>query len=207
MEILYTAREVFDKTTKEEYVLCGGAGNCFPKGVSPWESYISWSRLYHLKELVTLDTLLNKRLPELEDWHKNEYWDYSVSDNMISTGLFTSVDYVLRMTKKKERFNLLAVVKEPLEDCRGVRVDVFDFVGYELLDVHYDISALTNCGGFDETFLPTELNPYGLVDDFGKAYEIKRRLRENNTEDPHAATHVCGVWRNRRVGRWRRYSL
>lgn len=205
MIVLYTAREVFEKSTKEEDIGCGGAGNCFLTGVSPWESYTSWSRLFHLKELVTLDILLNRRIPELEDWHKREYWDYIVSENGISTDLFTSLDFVLRMTKRKEKFNLLAVVKEPTEDCNGVRLDGFGFVGYELLDPFTGVSALTNCGGFDETFLPTELNPFGLVGGFEKAYDIKRRLLENNPEEPHAATNVYGVWRHRRVGRWRRY--
>jgi hypothetical protein len=46
MKVLYTAREVFENSTKEEDIGCGGAGNCFLTGVSPWESYTSWSRLF-----------------------------------------------------------------------------------------------------------------------------------------------------------------
>jgi hypothetical protein len=206
MKILYTAREVFDISTKEEDICCGGTGSCFLAGLSPWESYISWSRLYHVKELITLDVLLNRRIPELEDSRKKEYWDYIWTENGIITDLFTSLDHVLRMTKRTERFNLLAVAKEPLEDCIGVRLDGFEFVGYELLDPITGISALTNCGGFDETFLTTELNPFGLVDDFEKAYDINRRLLENNPDNPHAITNVMAVWRHRRVGRWRRYK-
>ena len=47
------------------------------------------------------------------------------------------------------------------------------------LDKSYDISALTNCGGFDERFLPVDLNEFGLVEDYEKAFEIEKRLLEN----------------------------
>ncbi len=74
-------------------------------------------------------------------------------------------------------------------------------LGYDLLDQDFGISALTNCGGFDETFLPEDLNKYGLIDDFAKAYDIKKRLLENNPEEHHADTNVIAVWRHRTIGR------
>lgn len=84
--------------------------------------------------------MLNIRLPGLDDWQKEDYWCFSVADNMYSTGFFASLDYVLRKTKNKERFNLLAVVKKPAEDCKGIRLDGFDLVGYDLLDIKFFIT-------------------------------------------------------------------
>ena len=206
MKVLYTARELFENSNKEKDINFTGISNCFAVGRNPWESYISWSRLYHLRELISLDILLNRNIPDVVDSCKSAYWDYIVSENnIIHDELFTTLDYVLRMTKGKEKFHLLAVVKGPTEDCKGIRLDGFDFVGYELLESFSGISALTNCGGFDETFLPSELNYYGLVEDFRRAYDIQRKLIENNPDEPHAATSVYGLWRHKRIGRWRRY--
>jgi len=60
---------------------------------------------------------------------------------------------------------------------------------------------LTNCGGFDETFLGSDLNDKGLIDDFVKAYDIKKRLLESNPELHHADTNVIAVWRHQTIGR------
>jgi len=74
-------------------------------------------------------------------------------------------------------------------------------MGYDLLDQDFSISALANCGGFDETFLPADLNEKGLIDDFNKAYNIKKRLFENNPGEHHADTNVIAVWRHKTIGR------
>ena len=42
------------------------------------------------------------------------------------------------------------------------------------------MSEFTNCGGFPETFSPTDQNNYGLIADFEKAINIKKRLFENH---------------------------
>lgn len=71
----------------------------------------------------------------------------------------------------------------------------------ELLDKDYGSSALTNCGGFNETFLPNDLNNFGLLDEYQKAYDIKKRLLENNPEEHHADTNVIAIWRHKSIGR------
>lgn len=76
----------------------------------------------------------------------------------------------------------------------------FEFIGYDLLDKDFNISALTNCGGFDETFLPSDQNDKGLIDELEKAYDIKRRLLENNPEETHADTNVIAIWRHKTLG-------
>lgn len=205
MKILYTARVVFNSSFKPE------EEKCQHKSISglpakSWEDYISWSGLDHLDELISLDRYLNQPLEELNDWHKDEYWTYSVEDNLYNTSFFTSLDYVFKIIKYKDRFNLLAVVKEPMEDCKGIRIDGFDFIGYELLDKFYTCSALTNMGCIDKGFSPNELNPLGLIDLLDKAHVIQEHLRENYPDMEDADTNVIAIWRHRRIGRWRRYS-
>jgi hypothetical protein len=60
---------------------------------------------------------------------------------------------------------------------------------------------LTNCGGFDETFSPSDLNDMGLIDDFVKACDIKKRLLENHPNENHADTNVIAIWRHNVIGR------
>jgi hypothetical protein len=164
-----------------------------------WTKYIEWSRLAQLTELVSLDTGLNEVLVE-PDRDSDEDWKEIVFEDCRETGFFRTFDYVLRKTKEKMYFNLLAIVIEPESDCSLIQLDDYDFLGYELLDQYYDTSALTNCGGFDETFLPTELNQFGLFTDFERACEVSRLLLENNPMEDHADTNVIAIWRHRTIG-------
>lgn len=186
MTFLYTARGTYDKTYDED-------------GMS-WQKYMEWSKLAHLTELVSLDRMLNEHLvePDRDDAYD---WNYIHIVDQYETGFFTSLDFVLKRLKAKEKFNLLTVVIEPEQDCRNIPVDGYEFVGYDLLDKDFSISALTNCGGFDESFLPTDLNEKGLIDDFASAYDIKKRLLENNPDEHHADTNVIAIWRHKTIGR------
>lgn len=204
MKILYTARETFNRSFKPQAIHYENIAK-YNHPLKSWEKYISWSGLDHMQELISLDRYLNELLEELNDWHKDEYWTYSVDDNLYKTGFFTSLEYVLRMTKSKDRFNLLAVVKEPKEDCKGIRIDGFDFIGYELLDKFYSCSALSNMGCMDKGFSPNEINQLGLMDSLDKAHRIQKHLRDYYPDMEDADTNVIAVWRHRRVGRWPKY--
>ena len=186
MTFLYTARGTYNKTYNGD-------------GVS-WEKYLEWSKLKHLTELVSLDGMLNETLVE-PDYDNVSDWDYIHIVEQYQTGFFTMLDFVFKRLIAKDKFNLLTVVLEPDQDCKKINVDGYEFVGYDLLDQSFDISALTNCGGYDETFLPTDLNEKGLIDDFEKAYDIKKRLLENNPYEYHADTNVIAVWRHKTIGR------
>ena len=186
MILYYTARRRYDKT--------------FNGDVMSWDKYIEWSKLKHLTELVSLDGMLNEVLIE-PDRNNSDDWNHIVTDDSYETGFFTTLEYVLQRTKSIDKYNLLMVAIEPNQECKSIPVDDFDFIGYDLLDKDYSISALTNCGGFDETFLPKDLNILGLIDDFEKAYDIKKRLLENNPEEYHADTNVIAVWRHKSIGR------
>lgn len=165
-----------------------------------WEKYLKWSRLTHLTELVSLDGALHEVLVE-PDRQNEDDWNYIHVVERYETGFFTSLDFVMKRLKPVNKFNLLMVVIEPDQACKNVTMDGYEFVGYELLDKAFGISALTNCGGFDETFLPADLNSRGLIDSFAKAYDIKNRLFENNPEEFHADTNVIAVWRHQAIGR------
>ena len=184
----YGARGTFSKLSQENS--------------KSWDNYIEWKKLYHLTELVSLDSGLNEDLVEMDfDNLDINDWQFIVIDGSFSTGFYTTVKFVSRNIKAENTFNFLAVVKEPREECEAITIDGFEFVGYELLDKDYSHSALSNCGGFDETFSPNELNQFGLLSDFEKAYDVKKRLLENNSEEHHADCNVIAVWRHKAIGR------
>jgi hypothetical protein len=186
MTFLYTVRGTYDETYDED-------------GMS-WDKYIAWSKLTHLKELVSLDGMLNEILVE-PDYDNADDWKFIHVIGQYQTGFFKTLDFVFKRLKAKDKFNLLTVVLEPDQDCKSLNIDGYEFLGYDLLDQDFSISALTNCGGFDETFLPNDLDDKGLIDDFKLAYDIKRRLLENNPEEHHADTNVIAVWRHNSIGR------
>ncbi|WP_160716347.1 hypothetical protein [Chitinophaga solisilvae] len=187
MQFLFTARRKFDAQHQEDDSM-------------PWEKYIAWSRLPQLTELVSLDTGLNEVLVE-PDRENEDDWKHFTFSGPRDTELFTTLEFVLKRTAKETDFNLLMTVINPEEDCAGIQADAYDFLGYELIDYYYCTSALSNCGGFDETFLPAELNRYGLIDDYQRAYEIRKNLLVNNPEEDHADTDVIAIWRHRTIGR------
>src|SRR6478752_2135874 len=175
MTFLYTARGIFDKT--------------YNRDGRTWDSYIKWSKLTHLTEVVSLDLILNELLVE-PDYDNPDDWNFIQTDGQWQTNLFTTEEYVLQRTKTKQKFNLLTVIVNPNHDCKDILLTDYEFMGYELLDWGYGNSALTNCGGFDEIFLPSDLNSVGLIEDYLAAYDIRKRLLENNPEEHHANTNI-----------------
>lgn len=186
VEFLYTAREAYDRTYYKEEM--------------PWDKYIKWSQLTQLTELVSLDNILNKNLVE-PDYDNEDDWNFIHFVGQNITGFFTTLDFVFKRLNIKRKFNLLTVVFEPNQDCKNIEVEGYEFIGYDLLDQDFSISALTNCDGFDETFSSSDLNNKGLIDDFVKAYEIKKMLLKNNPNEHHADTNVIAVWRHETIGR------
>src|SRR5688572_9286738 len=99
MDYWYTATETYDKDYEDG---------------SSWTKYIEFSKLTHLTELVSLDGMLNGLIFE-PDRGENGDWDFIIIDELYETGLFNSLDYVIKKVKGKGRFNLLTVVKKPTE--------------------------------------------------------------------------------------------
>ncbi|MBO6183665.1 MAG: hypothetical protein J6O88_03095 [Chryseobacterium sp.] len=184
MEFLYTARGKYDEHNYDNF---------------SWIKYKEWSRISHLDELISLDGMLNEVLVEPDYDHEDD-WNFIHTFENSQTGFFTDLEFVFKRLIKKENYNLLAVIIEPTESCENINMKDYEFIGYDLLDQDFSISALTNCGGFDETFLPSELNKKGLLNNFQNAYYIKQQLLENNPHEHHADTNVIAVWRHKTIG-------
>jgi len=185
MKLLFAARGKYDETTNDNF---------------SWEKYKDWSKLYHLDELVSLDGILNEDLVE-PNYDSKEDWNYIHIVDMVQTGFYNSIEYVLNKISLNNKFNLLTIEIEPDEERSNYIINDYEFIGYDLLDQDYSISALTNCGGFDESFLPKDLNNKGLIDNLDKAKDIQRKLLENNPEEHHADTNIIAVWRNIKIGK------
>ena len=73
-------------------------------------------------------------------------------------------------------------------------IAAFDFCGYDLVD-EFEISAITNCSGFDETYTYHDLNSIGLIPTLASARKIQIDLKKNNPNEEHADCLLFGVWR------------
>ncbi len=177
MTALYTAVRRFDPA-------CGDA----------WTKYVTWSGLTHLKEVVSLDGILCPAvIKELidEDWKHNVQEDYKVF-------LFRDLDYLLSRVTDHDQVNFLAIMQNPTaEDVRSFTKPRFEFRGFDLVDVHGDISALVNCGGFAKAFSKADLSECGLVTDYARATEIHRLLQSEYPQEPHAECDMWAIWQLR----------
>ena len=186
MKFFYTARATFDKSYSGD-------------GLS-WADYIAWSRLSQLQELISLDNSLNELLVE-PDRQSTSEWEQIITNGVFETGFYVTEEYILSKIPKVEKFNFLMVAEEPDCECQALLFPEYDFVGYELLDGYYGTSALSNCGGFDETFMPQDLNKFGLLDYLDKALDIRKSLYANNPGEDHADCNIIAVWRHKIIGR------
>lgn len=182
VKIWFTSRNIFDREYND----------------SNWEKYIEWSRLNQLLELVSLDGILNDLTFEPE--FDAEIEVIVIEENQV-TQFFKSIDYVKKKSTHLDFYNLLAVVKEPKQEKQIQLERDFEFIGYDLIEIGGQISALTNCGGFDETFKSKEQNSFGLISDFDRAKEIQLELLKNNPDEHHADCYLFEVWRHKFIGR------
>ena len=185
MKLLFAARGKYDENTNDEF---------------SWGKYKEWSKLFHLDELVSLDGLLNEDLVE-PNYDNEEDWNNIHIVDIVQTSFYNNLEYVLNKISLNDKFNLLAVEVEPIQERSNYDLKDYEFMGYDLLDQDYSISALTNCGGFDESFLPTDLNNKGLIDSLEKARDVQKKLLKNNPEEHHADTNIIAVWRNIKIGK------
>jgi hypothetical protein len=163
----------------------------FAPGVTEdWDRFIAWSGLTQLSEVISRDNWLCPtvfRELTAEDWKHNVQEDFKLD-------LFYDLDHVLKAADD-ERVRVLALMENPTaEDVAAFADPRFVFRGYDILDVHGDVSALTNCGGFDKAFSKTELSEHGLITDHRRAFDIRRALREHYPEEHHAVCNVWAIW-------------
>ena len=157
-----------------------------------WDKYIEWSKISHVSEIISLDTMLCPSI--IEDYTEND-WKYQSEETDIH-GLFTSFDYVIQCAKDAKHFQILAVLKEPNSENWKTKLPIdFIFKGYDLIDDETMISALTNCGGFPESFSNSDLNRNGLIQELNNAIDIRNRLKINNPDEAHADCSIYGIAR------------
>ena len=170
-DVAYTALETFNAAWGEE-----------------WDKFIAWSKLHHLKETVSLDIMLCPAVLHLD---KHIAYRYAI--------LYDDLEFLLsKLGNKKtnKRCQVIAAIREPGEaDMDKVKDARFVFKGFDLLEDFSGISALTNCGGFDDAFLPDDLNEFGLVGGFADAYRIQKALRVHYPGENHANCAVWALWR------------
>ena len=73
--------------------------------------------------------------------------------------------------------------------------DVFEFIGYDLVDKDSSISALTNCGGFPKAFSNGELSEKGLFRTHERSREVQEALRQQYPTEHHADCHLWAIFR------------
>ncbi len=156
-----------------------------------WNEFIEWSGLTQLQEVVSLDGML---CPTLVPDIKEDYWPHIVNEDFM-LGYFLDFEFLKRQVEGIERNNVLCVFRNPVERPVAPSAADFEFLGYDLVDVHDSASALTNCGGFPEVFAKSELSRVGLLPELGRAVEVQRRLRSLYPEEHHANCHVWGIFR------------
>ena len=163
-----------------------------PYNGETWANYTEWSKLFHLEEVISMDPLL---CPSVTDYDYEKDSEYIIWEDDGPNG-YNSLQYLKEkiIEANPTDYRVLAVVKEPFNECEKVQLPNFNFVGYDLIETQGYISALTNCGGFDETFLPADLNKYGLIQTYQKAYTIKEELLKNNPNQEHAECYVWAIW-------------
>ncbi|MFN8007053.1 MAG: hypothetical protein U0V70_08560 [Terriglobia bacterium] len=157
-----------------------------------WEKYVTWSGLRHLNEVVSLDSMLCPTLlPEIKD----EYWPYIVHEDFM-LNFFTDLEFLLKQLPEGQDRNLLCVYRNPEGPPPSYQGPVnFELLGYDLVDVEGDVSALTNCGGFPDVFLNSELSSKGLLTAHSRAMQIRGELHGKHPEEPHADCHVWSISR------------
>ena len=177
MQPLFVAKRPFDPTVGDA-----------------WARFVAWSGLPQLREVVSLDTMLCPTVPEkltATDWDYNVHADYQVF-------FFRSLPYLMERIQAEGALNILAVLQKPTAaDLAAVTLPGFGFAGFDVVDACGDVSALTNCGGFEGVFANSEISALGLLSDLSRAREVQALLRLQYPEEPHADCHVWAIWRQR----------
>ena len=162
------------------------------RGGEAWDTYVEWSGLTQLDEVVSLDPMLCPTLlPDIRDG----YWPHIVNEEFMLQ-FFTDLEFLLAQLSGTPERNLLCVYRNPPHPpppCTGPLN--FELLGYDLVDVHASASALTNCGGFPDVFDKAELSSKGLLTSHARARQVQTELRARYPEEHHANCHVWAVSR------------
>ena len=154
-------------------------------------------KLSHLREVVSLDGILCRSIFQQitdEDWNHNVHENYKCD-------LMWDLDYVLARAAGSTALNVLAVAQEPVAaDIAEFADPRFVFRGFDLVEVEGSISALLNCGGFEQAFVPSDLSDCGLIADYAKAADVQAALWREYPDEHHADTDIWAIWHYRHAG-------
>ena len=157
-----------------------------------WLKYLEFSKLTHLVEVVSLDALL---CPCVVHDLRDEVWSHFVPE-IVSVSAFDDVAWLVMRHPVQPGEQLLKVVQDPDRDVGAVELGRgWAFAGYDLIEHDGNISALTNCGGFDGAFTAADLNERGLITKYEDAKRIHEALRVRYPEEPHANCVLVAIWR------------
>ncbi|MBL8211433.1 MAG: hypothetical protein JNK87_12005 [Bryobacterales bacterium] len=156
-----------------------------------WDSYVAWSGLTQLEELVSLDGLL---CPTVLEEIKDEYWPFIVNEDFLLE-YFTDFEFLMAQLGGIAHKNVLCVFFNPEEPPQAPQCGDFEFLGYDLIEREGSISALTNCGGYPDVFANSELSRHGLLMDFERARTVQRELRERYPDSQHADCNLFALFR------------
>lgn len=163
-----------------------------PQLEKAWLDYTSWAKIPSLEEIIGLDARLNPELPENFSDADEEAYELT-DDHQI--GYFSDLNHAIDLAKNDADTTLLAAYRNPDHEIKLPPSTNFHFIGYELLEDTTETSALTNCGGFPAIFQNSELNRYGLIENFQRAREIQQLLSETFEHEPHAQCTLYSLWR------------
>lgn len=165
-----------------------------PDSGDAWTTFIDWSGLTHLAEVVSLDPML---CPTLLPDVRGDYWPHIVNEDFL-LGFFTNLEFLRTQIAGFDDLNLLCVYRSPDREPRPPAG--FDLLGYDLVDVQGSASALTNCGGFPNLFGASELTPMGLLPSLARARDVQQGLRDAYPDEAHGECLVWAICRERGAG-------
>ena len=173
--VLYAAVEPFDEAS----------------GIR-WKGYAAWLGKPELLRVITLDHMLCA--PLVKDFDDDD-WQHNVQADFL-LDLFHDFEYLKQRTSSFPRRNLLAVIANPKpHEMTQVEAPLFDFAGFDIVDMQMSASAILNCGGYPDIFSIDELSSKtGLLQDYGRACEIRDALRERFPHEHHAQCRVWAIW-------------
>jgi hypothetical protein len=163
-----------------------------PSRGAEWDSYVSWSGLAQVTEVVSLDGML---CPPVVKEILPADWAHIVNESFM-LDYYVDLEYLLHRVGTTEGRNLLCVFRNPdnAPACPPGNIR-FDFEGYDLVDVQGSNSALTNCEGFPLAFANHELSAHGLLTSLERANQVKADLRAKYPSEFHAQCHVWAIFR------------
>lgn len=164
-----------------------------PSSGEKWSEYLKFTDNYDLDEVVTLDsTLCPPALKKLKD----EYWPHIFNEDFM-LDYFKDLNFLLDEIDTLEGRNLLCVFRNPQEKPEPPpSIYNFRFIGYDLVDIHGGVSALTNCGSLPRAFSEDDLSRQGLILSLERAQQVQINLIQEYPDNPHAYCHVWAIFRS-----------